>query len=388
MIITDGSIRSGKTIAMIDGYINWSLSKFNAQNFIMAGKSMGALKRNVLQPMFRILNAKGINYYYNRSENYIVIGDNTYYCFGANNEASQDVLQGLTAAGALGDEAALFPRSFVEQMIGRCSVGDAKVWLNCNPAGPYHYLKTEYIDQAEAKKILHLHFKLDDNLTLDPRTKERYRRMFSGLFYKRYVEGLWVAAEGIIYDMFDFDTMVVDELPAMKRYWIGCDYGTSNATVFLLCGLGVDERLYVIDEYYHSGRSGRQKSPAKYSSDLREFLHKSKVKPEWIFVDPSAEAFIVQLWSDGVNNIAKADNEVKGGIERVASLMSCDAFRVHRRCKNTLRELASYCWDEKAQERGEDKPLKDNDHCMDAMRYVVNSIKRIWHARRLVNNVA
>src|SRR5690606_10595817 len=163
MIIADGSIRSGKTIAMIDGFLTWSLETFRHQSFILSGRTMGALKRNVLRPAFEILAAKAIPYRYNRSEHFVQIGTNTYYCFGANNEAAQDVLQGLTAAGAYGDEAALFPQSFIEQMIGRCSVEGSKIWLNCNPAGPYHYLKVDYIDKAEEKRILRLHFTLDDN---------------------------------------------------------------------------------------------------------------------------------------------------------------------------------------------------------------------------------
>src|SRR5690554_5942808 len=171
IIITDGAVRSGKTIATIDGFITWSQYTFDNQNFILAGKSMGALKRNVIRPMLQVLNAKGFKYNYNRSENYIEIGTNTYFCFGANNEASQDVLQGLTAAGGLGDEVALFPESFVEQMVARCSVEESRLWWNCNPEGPRHYIKKDYIDRAAEKNILRLHFTLDDNPTLSPKIK-------------------------------------------------------------------------------------------------------------------------------------------------------------------------------------------------------------------------
>lgn len=189
----------------------WSQYTFEHQNFILAGKSMGALKRNVLRPLFQILNAKGFKYNYNRSENYIEIGTNTYFCFGANNEASQDVLQGLTAAGGLADEVALFPESFVEQMIARCSVEGSKLWWNCNPEGPRHYIKTEYIDQAAEKNILRLHFTLDDNLTLSPKIKERYKRLFTGLWRKRMIDGLWVMAEGAVYNMFDEEKHLIKD---------------------------------------------------------------------------------------------------------------------------------------------------------------------------------
>lgn len=383
MIICDGSIRSGKTVSMIDSFMTWSLSTFQNKLFIIGGRSMGALKRNVLQPMFQILAAKGIAYRYNRSENYIEIGSNTYYCFGASTEASQDVLQGLTAAGAYLDEVALFPRSFVEQAIGRCSVDGSKVWMNCNPGGPYHYIKTEYIDKAKEKRIFHLHFTLDDNPSLSDLVKQRYKRMFSGVFFSRYILGLWVMAEGVIYSMFDHDNDVVGALPKLKQTWIGVDHGTANATTFILCGLGVDNRLYVIDEYYHSGReTNQQKSPSAYADDFKRRFQEWEedfLKPTRTFIDPAAKAFSVELWSrHKVPGLSQAVNDVKTGIELVQSLMNQDMFRVHKRCTNVLRELSSYVWDEKAQERGEDKPIKQNDHTLDGVRYVVNSTAKLW----------
>jgi PBSX family phage terminase large subunit len=383
MIICDGSIRAGKTVAMVDSFVTWSLSTFSDKSFIIAGKSMGALKRNVLQPMFQILNAKGISYTYNRSDNYITIGTNIYYCFGASNEKSQDFLQGLTAAGAYMDEVALFPRSFVDQAIGRCSVEGSKVWMNCNPDGPYHFIKQEYIDKAKEKHILHLHFTLDDNPSLSEKVKDRYKRMFSGVFFQRYILGMWVQAEGIIYSMFDHDAHVVDRIPELKRCWIGIDHGTSNATTFILCGLGVDNRLYVIDEYYHSGKETNvQKSPSAYTDDFkRRFAEWEEdfIKPVRTFIDPAAKAFMVELWSrHKIPGLSQAVNDVKTGIELVQNLMNMDMFRVHKRCENVLRELSSYVWDEKAQERGEDKPIKAHDHTLDAIRYVVNSTAKLW----------
>jgi len=385
MIIADGSIRSGKTIAMIDGFITWSMATFEGESFILAGRSMGALKRNVLRPMFQILTAKGIEYRYHRSEHYIQIGSNTYYCFGASNEASQDVLQGLTAAGAYADEAALFPESFVEQMIGRCSVERSKVWLNCNPEGPFHYLKTDYIDQADDKKILRLHFDLDDNLTLSEAVKERYRRMFSGVFYQRYVLGQWVQAEGVIYDMFDADRHVVDILPRMRRHWVGVDYGTTNPTAFVLVGEGIDGRLYVCNEWrWDSAERGRQMTDAQLSAEFRRWI--GNIQPERIFVDPSAASFSLQLWQDGVRRVTHADNAVLDGIRDVSSLLGADMLKIHRSCKGLIKEKTSYSWDPKAQQRGEDKPLKEHDHSCDAERYVIHSIRNVW--RRWVRQEA
>lgn len=246
IVIADGAIRSGKTIAMICSFFRWSLKHFKGENFILAGKTIGALKKNVIGPMQQILKALGLEYTYNRSENFIVIGDNTYYMYDASTEASQDKLQGLTAAGALADEVALFPQSFVDQMIGRCSVDGAKIFMNCNPGSPYHFVKTELIDKSKEKNILYMHFTMDDNLSLSERVKERFRRMFSGVFFKRYILGLWVQAEGLIYDMFDeVKHKVQTIIREYKEFYISCDYGTQNATVFLLWGKYFDLQIRI-----------------------------------------------------------------------------------------------------------------------------------------------
>lgn len=387
MIIADGSIRSGKTISMIDGFFTWSLSNFDGENFIIAGKSMGALKRNVIEPAQQILNAKNISYNYIRSgDANIKIGNNTYYLFGGNNEASQDVIQGLTAAGALGDEVALMPRSFVEQMTARCSVENSKIWLNCNPGNPYNFLKTEYIDQATKKQIFHLKFELEDNLNLPQKTIERFKRMYSGVFYQRYINGLWVVAEGIIYQNFDRNTMIIEqkELPSMKEYFIGIDYGHQNATTFILSGLGEDNKFYIIDEYFHSGKEEKQKSPSQYVADFLSWYEKIKktgVKPGRVYVDPSAAGFITELWQKTKKTkefkIHKANNDVMPGIENVSSLITENRLLTVETCKNVIKEFGTYSWDPKAMERGEDRPIKQNDHTMDAIRYIVNSRQKI-----------
>ncbi len=380
MIICDGSIRSGKTVAMLTSFLMWSLSNFNGENFILAGKSMGSMKRNVLDPLFKILTAKGLKYKYTRSENpNVKVGSNTYYIFGANNESSQDTLQGLTAAGAMIDEAALVPRNFIEQSIGRCSVNNSKIWLNCNPNSPFHWLKTDYIDKHKEKKIYRLKFNLDDNLTLSENVKDRYRRMFTGIFYKRYIDGDWVMAEGLVYDSFDHDTMVVTELPKISRYFYGVDYGTSNATTFIFAGIGVDDKLYIIDEYYHSGhKSGKQKSPQQYAEDLKAFIDRQGVNYEQIFIDPSAEGFIITCHNNSIVRIAQAINDVKSGIELIQTLITTDRFFIHKRCSYTLKEISSYSWDPRAQQFGEDKPLKTDDHTMDPIRYIGNGTRQFW----------
>ncbi|SMC17250.1 phage terminase, large subunit, PBSX family [Clostridium acidisoli DSM 12555] len=373
IVIADGAIRSGKTIACICSFIRWSLKYFNGENFILSGKTIGSLKKNVIGPMQQILMAWKLEYTYNRSENYIVIGDNTYYMYDANTEASQDKLQGLTAAGALADEVALFPQSFVDQMIGRCSVEGAKIFMNCNPGSPYHFVKTELIDKAKEKNILYMHFDMDDNLSLSRKVKERFRRMFSGVFFKRYILGLWVQAEGLIYDMFDeIKHKVKTEIRAYKEFYISCDYGTQNATVFLLWGKWLD-RWYMIKEYYYSGRDkGKQKTDNEYYDDLVEFVGDTKIKA--VIIDPSAASFIALIKQKGKFAVRKAKNDVLEGIRNVASVLNDTLVQFNDSCTNTFKEFFSYIWDEKATQRGEDKPVKVMDHAMDAIRYFVNTI--------------
>ncbi len=385
MVIADGSIRSGKTISMIDSFLTWSLYTFHGEAFIVSGRSSGALKRNVLRPMLQILQAKGLGYYYNRSENYLEIGGNTYYLFGASTEASQDVIQGLTAAGAYADEAALFPQSFIEQMIGRCSVPGARIWMNCNPESPYHFLKTDYIDKAKTKKILHLHFTMDDNLSLDKDVKERYERLYSGIWYKRMILGEWVLAEGIIYDMFSDDMLFTDdEFTATKksecRRYIAIDYGTTNPMVFLdIYDDGTT--LWVRHEYYYDSKAEmRQKTDEQYANDFDAFV--AGEYPDFVIIDPSAASFKVVLRGKGYR-VKDANNDVNDGIRLVAMLMTCRKLRIHESCKNTRREMASYVWDEKAAQRGEEKPVKTNDHTCDALRYGCKTMLPKWRIQQL-----
>jgi PBSX family phage terminase large subunit len=373
IVIADGAIRSGKTIAMICSFLIWSQKHFRGEDFIIAGKSIGALKRNVIKPMQQILAAWGWKYQYNRSENYIIIGANTYYLFGANNEASQDVLQGLTAAGALADEVALFPQSFVDQMIGRCSVDGAKIFMNCNPRGPYHFMKVEFIDKALEKLIYYLHFTMDDNLSLSERVKERFRRMFSGVFFKRYILGLWVMAEGIIYDMFD---EAKHKVPTVDRvyieYYVSCDYGTQNPTTFGLWGKH-HGKWYKVKEYYYSGRDeSKQKTDEEFYQDLEKFI--GNINAKAVIVDPSAASFIATIRKHGKFRVVHAKNDVLDGIRNMATALNEGLILFNDCCINTFREFFSYIWDDKAAERGEDKPVKQNDHCMDSDRYFVNTI--------------
>jgi PBSX family phage terminase large subunit len=344
--------------------------------FILAGKSIGSLNRNVIRPLLQILTTWGLKYKINRSDNYLIVGNNTYYMFGANNESAQDLIQGLTAAGFYADEVTLFPKSFVDQAISRCSIENSKIFMNCNPGSPHHYIKEDFIDQHEERNIYHLHFLMEDNPSLSDQIKRRYERLFSGVFYQRYVLGEWVLAEGVIYDMFDKQKNTYTQLPQGDyKQIIGIDYGTSNPTTFLklyISTKGSKPRVYIDDEYYFSGKDeGWSKTDAQYADDLESFIKGDK--PHKIYVDPSAASFISELKYRN-HNVIPADNDVLDGIRKCSTMFQNNTLKVNKeKCPHLLDELSEYSWDEKAQEKGEDKPLKINDHCVDAMRYGVFS---------------
>ena len=324
-IIADGAIRSGKTISMSLSYSIWAMSNFNGQSFGMCGKTIGSFRRNVLFWLKLMLKSRGYKVEDKRADNLMVVskGDitNYFYIFGGKDERSQDLIQGITLAGCFFDEVALMPESFVNQATGRCSVDGSKFWFNCNPDGPYHWFKTNWIDKQEEKNILYLHFTMDDNLSLSEKIKKRYAGMYSGIFYKRYILGLWVVAEGIIYSMFDKEKHVVKASDYQyKEYYVSCDYGTQNPTSFGLWGKTLDNKHVMIKEYYYSGRTtGVQKTDLEYSKDLKEFTKDYKIK--YVILDPSAASFKAQLIKDGFK-VIKAKNSVLDGIRLVASLLT------------------------------------------------------------------
>lgn len=403
-IIADGAIRSGKTVSMSLSFVMWAMSSFAGQNFAMCGKTIGSFRRNVLFWLKLMLRSRGYSVTDRRADNLIIIrkGDteNYFYIFGGKDERSQDLIQGITLAGVFFDEVALMPESFVNQATGRCSVEGSKFWFNCNPDGPYHWFKTNWIDKSTGylgkeqveqirkkaaeegkdpglKEILYLHFTMDDNLSLSEEIKARYRSMYIGVFFKRYILGLWAAAEGVIYDMFDPEKHVKNikeffQILVNGNRYVSCDYGTQNATVFLLWNKGFDGKWYCIREYYYSGRDkGKQKTDAEYADDLKKWLDGTRIKA--MIVDPSAASFIAELRKRGYK-VIKANNDVLDGIRLVGMLLNLEMLIFSSSCTETIKEFASYIWDDKAAEHGEDKPVKQHDHGCDAVRYFVSTV--------------
>ena len=365
-IICDGAVRSGKTLCMGVAFLLWAMICFHDQQFALCGKTIGALRRNLLPGALAELRQLGATWEERRSENSITMHfggrTNRFLLFGGRDEGSAALIQGVTLAGLLLDEVALMPRSFVEQACARCSVTGSKLWFNCNPEGPEHWFYREWIGKAEERKALYLHFTMDDNPSLAPYIRQRYERLYTGIFYRRFVLGEWAAAEGLIYDFFDREK---DAVPApkgeMEAWRVSIDYGTVNPTSMGLWGRRNGVWYRVEEYYYDSRREGQQKTDAEYVEALRALCGDRRV--ERVIVDPSAASFQAALRQAGLP-VRAADNRVLDGIRVTAGLLRNGQIVLCESCGDCLREIALYCW-----ESGKEAPRKENDHAMDEMRY-------------------
>ena len=373
-VICDGAVRSGKTFAMGVAFFLWAMSCHQGRQFGLCATTQNGVRRNLLAPVIPVLRRLGFQVEERVSRSQLVVRrgarENTFFLYGGQNEGSPARIQGVTLAGVLLDEAALMPRSFVEQACARCSVEGSRLWFSCNPAGPEHWFYKEWICQAEEKRALYLHFTMEDNPSLSPRVRRRYQRMFRGVFYRRYVLGEWVAAEGLVYDFFDGSAMPPAPEGGFDRWRISCDYGTRNPASFGLWGRK-DGIWYRVDEYYYDARAeGRQKTDQEYGEDLNRLAGGRSV--EQVIVDPSAASFIETLRRAGWT-VRKADNRVLEGIRRTAEALRTGRIVICRGCDAAAREFSMYCWDTRA---GEDKVRKEHDHAMDEIRYFVMSLEQ------------
>lgn len=379
-LICDGAIRSGKTSFMICAFIDDAMRRFNRQRFGICGKTVDSTVKNIISPyMAMTLPREKYAISWKRTDKLLVVtrGDveNYFEVFGGKDESSFALIQGRTLAGVLFDEVALQPRSFVEQALARCSVTGSRLWFNCNPGPPTHWFYTEWILQPEKHNAIHLHFELRDNPALDEKIIERYETMYSGVFYDRYIRGLWVVAEGLIYPMFGDHCISKTEPRQYTRYLASMDYGIQNPTsigIWGLCG-GV---WYRVKEYYHSGReTGQQKTDQQYYEELEKLAGDLPV--EKLIIDPSATSFIALVNQKHRFKVWKANNDVVDGIQHTASCLQDGTIKINDCCKNAVKEFGLYRWDEKA---GDDKPIKENDHAMDEIRYFVNTTQ-IWRKK-------
>jgi PBSX family phage terminase large subunit len=375
-LICEGAVRSGKTVCMALSFFLWSAHCFNNACFALCGKTIGSLRRNVTTQIFPYLRELNFKVKEKLSQNFAELNFNgncnRYYYFGGKDEGSAALIQGMTLAGVLFDEVALMPRSFVEQALARCSVAGSRFWFNCNPENPAHWFKREWIDKAKEKNALLLHFKMQDNPSLNAEIRERYNKLYSGAFYERFVLGKWTAAQGLVYPMFSVK-LHVRELPddACPEAWvISCDYGTVNP-----CSMGLWAKhggaWYRVREYYFDSRREQyQRTDEEHYAALEQLAGGEQISR--VIVDPSAAGFLALIRSRGRFTAVKARNDVIDGIRRVAGKLKGGELFFSAVCKDSLREFTQYCWEENAVK---DTPRKRHDHAMDDIRYFVSSMQ-------------
>lgn len=382
--IWSGAIRAGKTIASIVAFFTAVATAPKSGLILITGRTLQTIERNIVEPMQdpAVFGPLAGYVQHTRGSSTAVVLGRTVHLIGASDVRAEGKLRGLTACLALVDEATLLPEEFWTQLLGRLSVPGARCLATTNPGPPAHYLKKKFIDRRDTLGLGYWHFALDDNPSLDPAYVSSLKSEFSGLWYSRFIEGNWVVADGAVYEVFDPARHVVahDDLPNMQRVLaLGIDYGTTNATAGILLGVGDDNALYFMDEW-----APTRGTDADLSLSLAAWLRDNKHEPEFVYVDPAAASFKLQLKNDRVGRTRNATNEVLDGIRLMASVLSTGQLRVSDRCSRLLDEFPGYVWDERATEKGEDKPRKENDHFLDSARYSLASTQRVW--RRYVPN--
>ena len=392
-IIADGAIRSGKSVAMSLSFVVWAMSEFEACNFAMCGKTIGSFRRNVLFWLKLMLRSRGYSVSEQRTENLVVVRrgnlENYFYVFGGKDERSQDLIQGITLAGVFFDEVALMPESFVNQATGRCSVDGSKFWFNCNPGSPAHWFKTGWIDKRQDKRLLYLHFTMDDNLSLSEAVRERYRGMYTGVFFKRYILGEWKSADGVIYRQFadDPERFILDEVPAdIIIGTMGLNFG-GNGSAHAGCLVGITRgyrSIVILDEYYRK----EVIDPGTLTDDVCGFVQRSQAQcgATSIWCDSAETTLIKGIRTEvfarhipvEVRNARKG--EIIDRIRLCDMLMSQGRFFIMRRCRHTIAALSEAVWDGKSPTK--DKRLDDgstNIDSLDALEYALEP-----HANRLI----
>lgn len=371
-IICDGAVRSGKSLCMFVSFIVWAMTNFKNASFAVCGRTASSVRRNLIAPYLPVLSQLGYRCTLKLSGGNIKVRmhgyENTFWIFGGKDEASQSLIQGMTLSGVMFDEVALMPRSFVEQALARCSVEGSKFWFNCNPSNPAHWFYNEWIKKADSKRVLYLHFSMEENPSLSKEMLQRYENMYSGAFYERFVKGRWVAADGLIYPMFG-DSCMADCPQQCSGYYISCDYGTVNPTSMGLWGESGGVWYRTHEYYYSSKRSGAQKTDEEYYAELEKLADGRRINA--VICDPSAASFIATIRKHGRFKVIPAKNDVLDGIRRVSDCLKSGRIKICRGCDDSVREFSLYCWDEGA---AKDCPRKENDHAMDDIRYFVSTV--------------
>lgn len=381
-LICDGAIRAGKTVFMQLSFVDWAMREFNNQRFAICGKTVDSTVKNIIMPYISLNYAKEkYSLQWRRTDKLLIVKqgnkENIFEVFGGKDESSFALIQGRTLAGVLFDEVALQPKSFVEQACARCSVDGSKFWFNCNPSSPQHWFYKEWICNLQRHNAYHIHFLLEDNPSLSEHIINRYKSMYTGVFYNRYILGQWCVAEGLVYNFGEEN--ITDEIPANGEYYVSIDYGTLNPfSAGLWCVLG--NKAVRIKEYYYNGRERqKQLTDEEYADEIENLItykdetgKAKKYNISRIVIDPSAASFKATLKKRGFK-IRDAKNDVLDGIRKTAEYLRQGNVKIHRSCVDSIAEFGLYRWDNKSTE---DKVLKENDHAMDEIRYFCNTILR------------
>lgn len=368
---------------------------------VILGRSQKSIKMNIIGPLGDLLGTR-MSFFSGKQE--LHIGNRTIHIVGANDERAAAKIQGATFLGALVDEVTILPESVWNMLLSRLSLPGARLFGTTNPDSPYHWLKVNFIDRAHELNLKYWDFDFNDNPILEKEYVENLKREYHGLWYKRYIEGKWVLAEGAIYDFFDDKIHLLDAPPGLADYHIvGIDYGTTNPCVFTLIGFSTKTfpNMWLEKEYYYdSQKSMRQKSDSEYAEDLAKFINGYNVRG--IYIDPSAVSLRVELKRVGITNVFEADNDVMNGLRYQTDLLANGTYKICRNCTNAIAEYSNYVWDVKAAQKGLERPLKVNDHTKDAERYALythffdkslnrltpEDIDRMWNeSRGLSNNI-
>lgn len=386
-----GAVRSGKTIASLLAFLI-AVSVAPEQGLVLiCGKTLQTIERNCLGPLQdrALFGSLASLVHHTRGSNTATILGRTVWLVGANDARAEERIRGLTACLVYVDEATLVPPAFWTMLLSRLSVPGARLLATTNPDNPAHWLRRDFLLRAGELNLATWQFVLDDNPSLTVEYKNALKAEYVGLWFRRYVLGEWVAAEGAVYDMWDADRHVVpwSAVPVIRRWLgVGVDYGTVNPFDALVGGIAADRRIYIVSEYRHdSRRARRQMTDPELSAGLRSWLRAVRlpttqlrgVEPEAVCVDPSAASFRVQLYRDGINAMS-ANNSVLDGIRTVSSLIAADKLRVVDTCTDLCDEMPAYSWDDKAAERGEDSVVKVADHSVDAERYLLHTTRSRW----------
>lgn len=367
--IFEGPVRAGKSFSALLRWIEFCRSGPPGP-LIICGRTDKTIKRNIIMPLQDLIGS-AVRYQIGKGE--VQLYNRTMYVVGANDERAAAKIQGSEFAGALVDELSLMPESFFKMLLSRLSVPGAKLFGSTNPDSPYHWLKTDFMNRKDEIDCAVFSFSIDDNPSLDEEFKAQLKKEYKGLWYKRYIEGLWVVAEGAVYDFFNEKEHVIKYPPGpATKYFVGIDYGTQNPCAFVLIGYnaGLYPNMWLEKEYYYDARARmKQKSDYEYSQDFIKFL--DGITPEAIYIDPSASSLKVEFRRQGIKNVRDAINDVLPGIRFHGQLLSNGTFKICENCVETIKEYSNYVWDEKASRGGDEKPIKKWDHIQDATRYVL-----------------